>query len=119
MTARDCLVEALAADSTYQRPVNSFVDAFRRADAAERQRMIAEPLDSSGPLEGLLAGVVSALCREANLDPPLWVGRTASPEPFFALPAGSFEMRLRLMIESPPPFRIRNVFVPENYLTRA
>ena len=119
MTARDCLREALAAGTAYQRSVNALVDAFRRADTAGRQAMIAEPIASSGALEGLVAGVVSALCREVGLEPPAWVGRTASPEPFFALPAASFEMRLRLMIESPPAFRIRRVFVPENYLSRA
>jgi hypothetical protein len=119
MTARECLQQARQSGPHYQRAINAFVDAFRRAGTAERRAMILAPLATSGTLEGLVAAVVSALCREVTLDPPDWVGVTGSPEPFFALPAASFEMRLRLMIESPPAFRIRRVFVPENYLSRA
>lgn len=119
MTVCECLAEARRAGSVYQRPINAFVDAFRRASSDERETMVRDPIGASGTLEGLLAGVVSALCRETGTEPPSWVGETASPEPFFAFPAESFEMRLRLMIESPPAFRIRRVFVPENYLSRA
>ena len=119
MTARDCARLVASAGSAYQRIVNTFVDEFRTADAQQRQAAIADPIETSGPLEGLVAAVVSALCRETGMTAPDWVAATGSPVPFFAFPARSYDMRVRLMIESPPPFRIRNVFVPENYLSRA
>jgi hypothetical protein len=119
VTARECLEQATAAGSSYQRVVNAFIDGFRRAAPGERARAVADPIESSGRLEGLVAAVVSALCRETGTPTPPWVAHVGSPTPFFALPAASYEMRVRLMFESPAPFRIRNVFVPENYLSRA
>jgi hypothetical protein len=119
MTVRDLIGAADAGDTDFQRLVNAFVDAFRGAERVAQRAMIAAGPQRCGKREGLVAAVVSALCREVGVEAPPWVRDTYSPKPFFAFPARGFALRLRLMLESPPAFRARNVFVPENYLARA
>jgi hypothetical protein len=119
MRATRGLSAARQAGDSFQRIINAFVDDVRRADARERDALIRDPIERSGTIEGLVAAVVSQLCRETGRPAPPWVQHIGSPIPFFAFPARSFELRPRLMIESPPPFRVRNVFVPESYLSRA
>jgi hypothetical protein len=119
MKANELVQACQDAGPDFQIYVNDFIDTFRRAAEAGRAAMVAEGPEAPGRLEGLVAAVVSALCREVGMQAPEWVKTTYSPEPFFAMTARGFALRLRLMLESPPPFRSRNVFVPESYLSRA
>ena len=119
MNALELLRRAQEDRANFQLHVNGFVDDFRAATEEERRAMVADGPSHSGRFEGLIAALISALCREVGMPPPDWVTHVHSPEPFFVFPARGFALRLRLMLESPPPFRARNVFVPENYLSRA
>ena len=119
MTVADLLAGPERTELELQRLVNAFVDEFRRADDAGRRSMVREGPPRSGRREGLVASVVSALCREVGCAPPDWVARTHSPAPYFAFPAQGYALRVRLMLEAPAAFRARNVFVPKDYLSRA
>ena len=119
MTAAELLVEMQGSPEHYQLFVNDFIDAFRRASDEVRGAMVSAGPERSGRLEGLTAAVVSALTREVGLPAPRWVESVGSPEPFFIPDAKGYALRVRLMLESPSPFRVRNIFVPANYLARA
>ena len=119
MKASELVRTCKDAGAEFQLHINDFIDTFRRATEDERAAMVAEGPSSPGRFEGLVAAVVSALGREVGMAAPEWVKTIYSPEPFFVMTARGFALRLRLMLESPPPFRARNVFVPESYLSRA
>lgn len=119
MQVPDLLGHANESALRFQLHVNAFVDAFRKASPEDRRAMVEEGPAERTSAAGLVAAVVSALCREVDMAPPDWVAATGSPEPYFAFGARGFALRMRLMLESPAPFRIRNVFVPRDYLSRA
>lgn len=92
-----------------------FVDDFRaRRDSAA----IREPFRlSDEKTDALLAAAAASLCRELNLDAPAWLSEIpACRKPYFV--AGIENLKATAIVESPVCFRIRNVFVLENFLVR-
>ncbi len=94
-----------------------FVDAFRKQPTSD---LIEHPpvANLSVTLKSLLASVVETLCDEKQLPYPNWVYATfALSSPWFV---GETEnLKAMALVESPVHFRKRNIFVLENFLSRA
>ena len=92
-----------------------FVDDFRRRrDTAA----IAEPFRLSDERkDAVLAGVIETLCDEMKIEIPRWLDSVpACRDPYFV--AGLESLKAIALVESPVHFRIRKVFVLENFLHR-
>lgn len=92
-----------------------FVDDFRyyRERAA-----IGEPfaLDNQ-KLDALLASTTEYLCDELGIEPPGWLEQVpACPTPYFV--AGIESLKSFTLVQSPARFRVRKIFVLENFLSR-
>lgn len=92
-----------------------FVDDFRRH---RDTRLVEEPFEISDErTDALLASTAEALCDEANLKPPRWL--SAVPpcgDPYFV---GELEsLKAISIVQSPLRFRMRKIFVLENFLSR-
>ena len=92
------------------------VDGFRYY---QDLRAINEPFVSGGErkIDALLASTAEALCDESNLAPPEWLSEIPDcVEPYFV---GEIEnLKAISIVESPLRFRIRKIFVLENFLSR-
>lgn len=118
-------VAALAAGGdSFDRCLANFLDEFYRAPNAEaltgRPVLLAAQFGEVGQVQdAYLAATAEELARRFNLPSPEWAtwSERALQRPWFASPLAS--LRAVLLLESPPGFRARNLFVSENALTRA
>ena len=92
-----------------------FVDDFRYY---KNPAAIAEPIQATDPqLDALLASTVEYLCDELGLEAPAWLtGIPACKTPWFV--SGMENLKAIALAESPLRFRIRKIFVLENFLSR-
>lgn len=103
--------------------MRDFVDRFNfspsAALVAEEPASLTAVLEDEGVADAYLASAASWLCRTHGLPVPAWAKGTsrALTKPFFA--ARTKALKAVLLQESPAEFRIRNLFVSANALSRA
>ncbi len=103
--------------------LGDFLDGFYRLP--KEASLLAEPalLATRHPkgtvLDAFLAAVAHELANKQGWPAPDWAFGEARylHRPFFPIRAAAF--RATLLLESPPPFRARNLFVTANALSRA
>lgn len=102
----------------------NFLDEFYRTSNEQRRVMVErEPEAQSGFPDYVLpflAAMVHKLCNDHAVECPAWVHKEqyTLKEPHFWLDAKG-NLRLVLLTESPIEFKIRNLFVTANTLSRA
>ena len=97
-------------------PLMDFVDDFRQHRNIDALRVPFTAVDPA--LDALLASTAQALCREMGLEAPDWIELVpATPTAWFV--SGFDSLRAIALAESPLDFRLRKIFVLENFLSRA
>jgi hypothetical protein len=118
-------VAALAAGGdSFDRCLANFLDGFYAEPSAEALVEVPRSMGATGDEIGrvrdaYLAATAEELARRFNLHSPAWTMAEDRRlhRPWFASPLAS--LRGVLLLESPPGFRSRNLFVSENALSRA
>jgi hypothetical protein len=108
----------------FDRCLANFLDEFyarpSAAALAATPALLAPQYGDSGRVQdAYLAATAEELARRYDLPWPAWT-RTEDRQlhrPWFATPLAA--VRAVLLLESPPAFRSRNLFVSENALSRA
>lgn len=103
--------------------MGDFLDKFYREGTAFRNSAIKEePVEYEDIPKwqySYLAASVHLLCLRYKLKCPKWAlsFKYVLKDPKFAMDAKG-DLRLVLILESPYPFKARNLFVPDNVLSR-
>ena len=104
-------------EASWRHHLMDCVDVVRRSrSAAELETPPARELPER--LRALMAGVAETLAAECGFGAPQWTGAVGCLDrPWFV--SGFESLKASALVESPVPFRSRNVFVLANFLERA
>jgi hypothetical protein len=117
------VAELTRAGDSFGRCLANFLDQFYirpNARALEKEPVRLADQSELGPMmDAYLAAVAEELARKYALPHPAWAydDNRKLRSPWFASDLQS--LRAVLLLESPPGFRSRNLFVSENALSRA
>jgi hypothetical protein len=117
------LIKSISTDEQADIHIGNFLDAFYKADIDLKKEMISEEpeeyIEVKMETYAFIAGAVDKLCSEYNIDKPEWIYKEKYilSEPHFPDYVKG-KARIWLCLETPAPFRLRNVFVSANVLTR-
>jgi hypothetical protein len=105
--------------------IGDFVDAWRRADPAERRAIVVTPPDDEDVAAeprwaALIAASVDWLSATSDepLPPPAWAmsRRFVLDEPWFLIPG--LALRMHQLVDTPAAFKVRNIFGGDRILFR-
>jgi hypothetical protein len=114
---------AITDTETFGYSLRDFLDRFRDAPSydliAEEPELLEPRLNDGGRADAFLASTAAYLAQKHQLPVPNWASGTsrALERPWFA--AKTHNLRMILLQESPAAFRVRNIFVSANALSRA
>lgn len=115
-TLADLKRQISANPATWSLYLMDFVDDFRRTK--DRQMVSAPFAQDNERIDALLASTAEYLCDEQGMQPPAWLAMVpACHKPWFV--SGVENLKAIALAESPLRFRIRKIFVLENFLSRA
>ena len=118
------VAQLTANGDSFDRCFANFLDEFYLAPSAvalaDAPPLLASKLGETGQVQdAYLAATAEELSRARQFPVPAWTAADTRKlhRPWFASPLAA--LRAVLLLESPPAFRARNLFISENALTRA
>jgi hypothetical protein len=118
------VAELAAHGDSFDRCLANFLDEFYSVPSSDALAGEPAPLarrfgDLGRVQDAYLAATAEELARQFNLQRPTWIDTETRRlhRPWFASSLAA--LRAVLLLESPPAFRSRNLFVTENALARA
>ncbi len=107
--------------------LGDFLDGWHRSDFHAREEIIREPLSTTDSAEllrwaALIAAAVDWLAWNAEperVSPPEWVNgdEFVLPRPWFLYPG--WRLRMHQLVDTPAPFKRRNIYGGDRILARA